>query len=285
VTKEGIILTCEKESISKLYERGRHSEKIYTIDRNIAVGVGGLAADANLLIDYSREYSQNYFFKYKTLTPVELVVKYISDIMQTKTQFGSTRPYGAGFLFGGWDKNYGYQLYNTEPSGIYNAWKAHAIGKNDQSAQSSLKQYYENDMSLNDGLKLAVKVLKKSLDKNKMNPDNVEIFVLEKKEEGMSQRFVKSDEIQKFIEIADKEDQLQRINERKTFLQKVPIKTNSRSYLKRHHFNCFNVSFLVQFSTLEYLCCFWKNYGRNKKRMDNKRKRKSKRICRYKSRT
>ena len=215
VTKEGIILTCEKESISKLYERGKHSEKIYSIDRNIAVGVGGLAADANLLIDYCRDYSQNYFFKYKTLTPVENVVKYISDIMQTKTQFGSTRPYGAGFLFGGWDKNYGFQLYNTEPSGIYNAWRAHAIGKNDQSAQSSLKQYYENDMNLNDGLKLAVKVLKKSLDKNKMNPENVEIFVLEKKDDGVSQRFVKSDEIQKFIEIVDKEDAEEKEKEKK----------------------------------------------------------------------
>ena len=215
VTKEGIILTCEKESISKLYERGKHSEKIYSIDRNIAVGVGGLAADANLLIDYCRDYSQNYFFKYKTLTPVENVVKYISDIMQTKTQFGSTRPNGAGFLFGGWDKNYGFQLYNTEPSGIYNAWRAHAIGKNDQSAQSSLKQYYENDMNLNDGLKLAVKVLKKSLDKNKMNPENVEIFVLEKKDDGVSQRFVKSDEIQKFIEIVDKEDAEEKEKEKK----------------------------------------------------------------------
>ena len=215
VTKEGIILTCEKESISKLYERGKHSEKIYSIDRNIAVGVGGLAADANLLIDYCRDYSQNYFFKYKTLTPVENVVKYISDIMQTKTQFGSTRPYGAGFLFGGWDKNYGFQLYNTEPSGIYNAWRAHAIGKNDQSAQSSLKQYYENDMNLNDGLKLAVKVLKKSLDKNKMSPENVEIFVLEKKDDGVSQRFVKSDEIQKFIEIVDKEEAEEKEKEKK----------------------------------------------------------------------
>ena len=39
--------------------------------------------------------------------------------------------------------------------------------KNDQSAQSSLKEYYENDMSLEDGIKLAIKVLKKSLDKNK----------------------------------------------------------------------------------------------------------------------
>ena len=214
-TKEGIILTCEKESISKLNEKGKHSEKIYTIDKNIAVGVGGLSADANLLIDYSREFSQNYFFKYKSLTPVEKVVKYISDVMQMKTQFGSSRPYGAGFLFGGWDKNFGFQLYNTEPSGIYNTWKAHAIGKNDQSAQSSLKQYYENDISLKDGLKLAVKVLKKSLDKNKMNPDNVEIFVLEKNEDGLNQRFLNKEEIEEFIKIVDKEDEEEKLKEKK----------------------------------------------------------------------
>ena len=215
VTKEGIILTCEKESISKLYQKGKHSEKIYKIDQNIVVGVGGLASDANLLIDYARNYSQNYFMKYKSLTPVENVVKYISDIMQTKTQFGSSRPYGTGFLFGGWDKNYGYQLYNTEPSGIYNAWKAHAIGKNDQSARSSLKESYESDMSLKDGLKLAVKVLKKSLDKNKMNPENVEIFVLEKNEDGLNQRFVKSEEINEYIQIVDKEDKEEKEKEKK----------------------------------------------------------------------
>ena len=50
VTKEGVILTCERESSSKLYEKGKHSEKIYTIDRNIAVGLRGLAADSNLLL-------------------------------------------------------------------------------------------------------------------------------------------------------------------------------------------------------------------------------------------
>ena len=215
VAKTGIILTCEKESISKLYEKGKHSEKIYTIDKNIVVGVGGLAADANLLIDYSREYSQNYFFKYKSLTPVENVVKHISDIMQMKTQFGSSRPYGAGFLFGGWDKNNGFQLYNTEPSGIYNAWKAHAIGKNDQSAQSSLKEYYENDMSLEDGIKLAIKVLKKSLDKNKMSGENIEIMVLEKNEDGLNQRFIKNEEISKYITIVDKEDEEEKLKEKK----------------------------------------------------------------------
>ena len=207
VTKEGVILSCEKESTSKLLERGKNSEKIYKIASNMAVGVGGIAADANLLIDYSREDSQNYFYKYKAYTPVENVVKYISDVMQMKTQFGSTRPYGAGFLFAGWDRVYGYQLYNTEPSGIYNTWKAHAIGKNDQSAQSTLKQYYENDLSLKDGLKLTVKVLRKTLDKNKMNGDNVEIFVLQLVDGEIVQKFIKAEEINEYLKIVDKEEQ------------------------------------------------------------------------------
>ena len=212
VTKEGVILTCEKESTSKLLERGKRSEKIYTIDHNVAVAVGGIAADANLLIDYSRDYSQDYFIKYKNFTPVENIVKYISDVMQLKTQFGSTRPYGAGFLFAGWDRIYGYQLYNTEPSGIYNTWKAHAIGKNDQSAQSTLKQYYENDLTLEAGFKLTIKVLKKTLDKNKMNGENVELFVLSKKENGeLEQRFVSENEINEIIKVVDKEEQEEKV--------------------------------------------------------------------------
>ena len=208
-------MSSRYDSLTSIFTPEGRLLQVENAIKNIVVGVGGLAADANLLIDYSREYSQNYFFKYKSLTPLENVVKNISDIMQMKTQFGSSRPYGAGFLFGGWDKNNGFQLYNTEPSGIYNAWRAHAIGKNDQSAQSSLKEYYDKDMSLEDGIKLAIKVLKKSLDKNKMSGENIEIMVLEKNEDGLNQRFIKNDEISKYINIVDKEDEEEKLKEKK----------------------------------------------------------------------
>ena len=61
---------------------------------------------------------------------------------------------------------------------------------------------------------MAVKVLKKSLDKNKMNPENVEIFVLEKKDDELNQRFVKKDEILKIIEVVDKEDEEEKAKEK-----------------------------------------------------------------------
>lgn len=199
-------MACEKESTSKLLEKGKFSEKIYKIDSNIAVGVGGLAADANLLVDYAREYSQDYYFKYKSNTPVENVVRHISDIKQLKTQFGSTRPYGAGFLFSGWDRIHGYQLYNTEPSGVYNTWKAHAIGQNYQNAQSTLKQHYDENLSLEDGLKLTIKVLKKTLDKNKLSGENLEIFILVSVDGELSQKFMQNKDIDSYLKILETEE-------------------------------------------------------------------------------
>ena len=211
-----MILACEKESTSKLLEKGKYSEKIYKIDTNVAVGVGGLAADANLLIEYAREFSQNYYFKYKSFTPVENVVRYISDVKQVKTQFGSTRPYGAGFLFAGWDRIHGYQLYNTEPSGVYNTWKAHAIGLNYQNAQSSLKQFYDENLTLEDGLKLTIKVLKKTLDKNKMAGENIDIFVLENVNGDLNQRFLQDKEIDRHLKIVEQEEADEKLKADKT---------------------------------------------------------------------
>jgi 20S proteasome subunit alpha 3 len=43
------------------------------------------------------------------------------------------------FLFAGWDKHFGFQLYMSDPSGNYGGWKAQAIGANVPSAQNILK--------------------------------------------------------------------------------------------------------------------------------------------------
>ena len=211
-TKKGVILACEKESTSKLLENKKTSDKIYKIDTNVAVAVGGLASDANLLIDYAREYSQNYYMKYRNLTPVENLVRFISDEKQIKTIKGSNRPYGAGFLFAGWDRIYGYQLYNTEPSGIYNCWKAHAIGQNSQNAQSALKQYYEENISLEEAAKLAIRVLRKSLDKNVIAAENIEVMVLEEQDGELTQNYLKTEYISTLLENVKKVEAEEKIN-------------------------------------------------------------------------
>ena len=64
-------------------------------------------------------------------------------------------------MYAGYDKVRGFQLFNSDPSGNYAAWKAHATGKGCVTAISTLKDEYKGEVDLKEGLALAVKILAK----------------------------------------------------------------------------------------------------------------------------
>jgi 20S proteasome subunit alpha 3 len=107
--------------------------------------------------------------------PVEQLVQSLCDTKQGYTQFGGLRPFGVSFLFAGWDRNYGFQLYVSDPSGNYGGWKAAAIGANNQAAQSMLKQDYKEDISREEAVKLALKVLSKTMDSTSLTAEKLEL--------------------------------------------------------------------------------------------------------------
>merc|ERR1712070_238676 len=183
LAQNGIVLAVEKKITSKLLEN-ISSEKMYKVDDHLACAVAGITADANILINYARLAAQRYTLTYQEPIPVEQLIINICDRKQGYTQFGGLRPFGVSFLWAGWDKNFGFQLYQSDPSGNYGGWKATAIGANNQAAQSILKQEYKNDMDLGDAVKLAIKVLTKTMDSTALSPDKLEFSVLRRAAAG-----------------------------------------------------------------------------------------------------
>ena len=55
-----------------------------------------------------------YLFDYQEPIPVENMVKVVCNYKQAYTQYGGLRPFGVAFLFAGWDKHYGFQLYQVK---------------------------------------------------------------------------------------------------------------------------------------------------------------------------
>lgn len=161
------------------------------IDDHVACAVAGITADANILINFARLAAQRYRYAYGEPIPIEQLLQRICDLKQSYTQYGGLRPFGVSFLVAGWDEHYGFQLYQSDPSGNYGGelvrarafpfaathrgagWKATAIGANNQAAQTLLKDEYkaESELSLRDVEVLAVKVLSKTMDTTKPNPD------------------------------------------------------------------------------------------------------------------
>ena len=99
-------------------------------------------ADANILINSARLAAQRHAFAFGEPVPVEQLVRALCDAKQGYTQFGGLRPYGVSLLYGGWDRERGFQLYQSDPSGNYSGWKATAVGAGAAAAQAILRADY-----------------------------------------------------------------------------------------------------------------------------------------------
>jgi len=185
LASDGIVIAAEKKLTSKLLEPTKSSEKMYMIDDHVAVAVAGITADANILINQARLHAQRYRFAFQEPQPVEQLVQSLCDEKQAYTQYGGLRPFGVSMLYAGWDKTHGFQLYQSDPSGNYNGWRATCIGANNQSATSLMKQEYKEEIiPLDQALQLAMKVLTKTCDATSLTPDKFDLATLTRTPDG-----------------------------------------------------------------------------------------------------
>lgn len=209
LAKDGVVIAADKAIVSKLLDQEREKEKVYKIDDHIICAVAGWTADANILLNHARIVAQRYLFSFDEPQPVEQLIIRICDTKQGYTQYGGLRPFGVSFLIAGWDKHFGFQLYYTDPAGNYAGWKATAVGQNNQSAQSILRQEWTSDMTLDDALALAAKVLVKTMDTSSPSGDRLEFATISlDPETGRPvHRMLKTEDIDRLIAAAIKEQQ------------------------------------------------------------------------------
>lgn len=200
-TEEGVVLAAERKSTSDLVEDGA-VEKIFKIDKHIGAAASGLIADARVLIDRARVEAQVNRIRYDEPISVESLAKNIGDTKQMYTQHGGVRPFGTRFLIGGVGER-GPHLFETDPSGVVASYKAHAIGGGADETIEVLEENYNEDMSLENAVLLALKSLDRIID-----GDLVESKVEMAEARAEDQEFHKmtKDEISEYIDKYESED-------------------------------------------------------------------------------
>ena len=163
VCKDGVVLVADKRVVDKLVVSDS-VEKIFQVDNHIGATAVGYVMDGRVLIERSQLISQQHKVTYDEKMDTRALVKEICDIKQSFTQYGGARPFGVSILYIGIDENTP-ALYVTEPTGIYFEYKATAVGESSEIAKAMLRKEYSETMSTQDGIKLAVKCLKKVLAK------------------------------------------------------------------------------------------------------------------------
>merc|ERR1711973_346498 len=205
LASDGIVLAAERRSTNKLLDEVFFSEKIYQLNEDMVCSVAGITSDANVLTNELRLISQRYLLQYEESIPCEQLVSRLCDTKQAYTQFGGKRPFGVSLLYGGWDHHYGFQLYQSDPSGNYGGWKATCVGNNWNAAVSMLKQEYKEDQtSMSEAKDLAIKVLSKTLDMTKLSPEKIEISTLTRENNETKIQILPADQVDELIKKYEK---------------------------------------------------------------------------------
>lgn len=163
VCKDGIVLVADKRIVDKLII-SQSVEKIFQIDNHIAAAASGIMSDGRVLIERAQVMAQQHKVTYDQPASITSITKEICDLKQQATQFGGLRPFGISLLLAGVDED-GPKLFLTEPTGIFFEYKATAIGEAETEAKEILNKEYKESLFVDDGIKLALKVLKKILGK------------------------------------------------------------------------------------------------------------------------
>jgi len=197
-TAEGVVLLAEKRVSSDLLVSDT-IEKIYKVDDHLAVAASGHVADARQLVDFARTESQRNTYMYEEPLETNTLAKALGDHIQQYTQYGGTRPFGCALLIAGSTRD-GPALIESEPSGAIIGYKAAGIGKRRSDVEETLEQGYEEGMSIEEGLELALRAL---LERDDSSIDATETAVVD--EDGV--RTLSQEEIEEHKpEMEDEEE-------------------------------------------------------------------------------
>ena len=164
VCRDGVVLVTDKRIVDPLVVPDA-VEKIFQIDDHIATTAAGILSDARVLVDRAQLRAQQHRVTYDNAIDVKDIVKDIADLKQMCTQSGGLRPFGVSLLIAGID-NGGLKLFETDPTGIFFQYKASVIGESEPEIEEILHKEYKESMSIEEGVKLAVKSMLKTQEGN-----------------------------------------------------------------------------------------------------------------------
>ncbi|XP_064640477.1 proteasome subunit alpha type-7 [Lineus longissimus] len=198
--KDLVVLGVEKKAVAKLQE-DRTVRKIALLDDHVAMAFAGLTADARILINRARIECQSHKLTVEDPVTLEYITRYVAQLKQKYTQSNGRRPFGLSALIVGFDYDGKPNLYQTDPSGTYHAWKANAIGRSAKAVREFLEKHYTEELveSEKETIKLALKALMEVV---QSGGKNMEIAIMRRNE---PLKMMDPEEIEELIKEVEKE--------------------------------------------------------------------------------
>lgn len=179
VCKDGVILAADKRVSGGYRIMHKSFDKIHQISDTMAVTTAGLVSDAQLITKLIRAELRLK----KIRTSKEPSVKEAANLL-AGIVYGNARKFSSfqsivGFLLGGKDKNNAYSLYEIGLDGSISFYSDYTSdGSGSDLAIGVLEALYKEGITVEEGIKLALKALNSSIQRDMPTGNGYDVFTI-----------------------------------------------------------------------------------------------------------
>lgn len=176
VCTDGIVLASEQRATMGNFIASKTAKKVYQIDDLVGMTTAGSVGDAQQLVRLISVESKLY----KMRRNESMTIKGITTLMSNLLSANRYYPMMVQLLIGGMDKN-GPSIYSLDPlGGSIEETKISATGSGSPMAYGVLEDHYREDMTVEEGLDLAVRAIHNSMKRDSASGENVDAVVITK---------------------------------------------------------------------------------------------------------
>ena len=178
--KDGIVLAADKRATSGYLVSSKKIEKIHKVTDNIAVTMAGTASDAQLLIRYAQSELRLKKIRSNKEATVKEAANLIGRMVYSNIRKMSMIPGISHFILGGVDST-GFYLYDLYADGSITECDDYiSSGSGSVMAFGVLDTLYKKDMSIDEGIELALKAINAALQRDIATGNGFDVITVTK---------------------------------------------------------------------------------------------------------
>lgn len=171
VCKEGVVLATESRATMGYFIASKDAKKVYQIDDLIGMTTAGSVGDAQRLVKTMQVEAKLYRMRRQEGMTVRGTASLLANILAYNRYF----PFMVQLLIGGVDKN-GPGMYSLDAlGGQLEEKKAVATGSGSPFAYGILEDRYEENMTIDDGIDLAVRALHNVMKRDSASGNGIKV--------------------------------------------------------------------------------------------------------------
>ena len=182
--KDGVILASEKRVSYGNLVLSRSGKKVFRITPSIGAACAGLVSDMQILVREVGAYANLFRLNVNRPITVRAVAKLMSNLLFSRRLF----PLITQTVVGGVDED-GPALYVLDLLGSNIPDNYTAVGSGAEIAMGVLEESYKEDMTVEEGKKLAERAIKSAISRDVMSGDGIDLLIITK--DGIREESIK----------------------------------------------------------------------------------------------